>query len=94
MFSGDTFLLMKLLDFTSPSAVSYQVLTVIIPEDGDSSGAGSPQQTQSEAAVDVHPHLLLSKRPLLSNTAVLKQCNKNTSGNQQDKTNADLWVTG
>lgn len=38
---------------------THQIPAVVVPERGDSAGAWFPQQAESEAAVDVHPDLLL-----------------------------------
>lgn len=45
----------------------HQILAVVVPQGGDGAGARFPQQTESEAAVDVHPDLLL-RQPSLSPT--------------------------
>lgn len=42
-----------------PQMLFYQILAVVIPEGGHSTGARFPHQTKAEAAVDMHPDLLL-----------------------------------
>lgn len=38
---------------------THQILAVVLPESGNSTGAGFPQQAEAEAAVNMHPDLLL-----------------------------------
>lgn len=42
-----------------PQMLFYQILAVVIPEGGHSTGARFPHQTKTEAGVDMHPDLLL-----------------------------------
>lgn len=42
-----------------PQMLFYQILAVVIPEGGHSTGARFPHQTKTEAGVDMHPELLL-----------------------------------
>lgn len=46
------------------SECSTQILAVVVPEGGDSTGARFPQQTETETAVDMHPDLLLCQTSL------------------------------
>ena len=47
---------------------THQIPAVVLPEGGDGTGAGLPQQTETETAVGMHPDLLLGKTSLLLNT--------------------------
>lgn len=37
----------------------HQILAVVVPENGNSTGAGFPQQAETETTVNVHPDVLL-----------------------------------
>lgn len=37
----------------------HQILAVVLPQSGDGTGAGFPQQAETEAAVNMHPDLFL-----------------------------------
>lgn len=38
---------------------THQILAVVLPESGNRTGAGFPQQAEAEAAVNMHPDLFL-----------------------------------
>lgn len=45
--------------YVSSKVFIHQILAVVLPQSGNGTGAGFPQQAKTEAAVNMHPDLFL-----------------------------------